>query len=65
MKYNLFEINERLQNGEITSEQSHKELLILHGVVCSSCEDIPKESYYPGMTCKECNQPFRIVKNKQ
>jgi hypothetical protein len=37
----------------------------LYGVGCSSCEDIPKESYYPGMTCKECNQPFRIVKNKQ
>ena len=32
MKYNLFEINERLQNGEITSEQAHKELLILFDV---------------------------------
>ena len=29
MKYNLFEINERLQNGEITSEQAYKELLVL------------------------------------
>lgn len=45
MKYNLFEINERLQNGEITSEQAHKELLILFDVVgqseqlvCSNCD---------------------------
>ena len=29
MKYNLFEINERLQNGEITSKQAYKELLVL------------------------------------
>ncbi len=36
MKYNLFEINERLQNGEITSEQAHKELLILFDVVGQS-----------------------------
>ena len=38
MKYNLFEINERLQNGEITSEQAHKELLILFDVVKPSCD---------------------------
>ena len=42
-----------------------KKQLTLSAVGCSSCEDIPKESYYPGMTCEKCNQPFRIVKNKQ
>ena len=33
MKYNLFKINERLQNEEITPEQARKELLILFDVV--------------------------------
>jgi len=33
MKYNLFEINERLQNEEITPEQARKELLILFDAV--------------------------------
>ena len=33
MKYNLFEINERLQNKEITPEQARKELLILFDAV--------------------------------
>ena len=32
MKYTLFEINERLQNGDTTSEQAKKELLILFNV---------------------------------
>ena len=36
MKYNLFEINERLQNEEITPEQARKELLILFDVVQQS-----------------------------
>jgi hypothetical protein len=36
MKYNLFEINERLQNEEITHEQARKELLILFDVVQKS-----------------------------
>ena len=44
MKYNLFEINERLQNGEITSEQAHKDLLILFDVVGQSEQ----------LVCPEC-----------
>ncbi len=42
-----------------------KKQLSLYGVGCSSCEEIPKESFYLGMTCGECNKPFRVVKNKQ
>ena len=41
------------------------ELFLLYSVGCSSCEEIPKGSFYLGMSCEECNTPFRIVKNKQ
>ena len=39
--------------------------LTLTDVGCSFCEEIPKDSFYLGMTCGECNKPFRAVKNKQ
>ena len=38
--------------------------LALAGVGCSFCEEIPKDSFYLGMSCEECNTPFRVVKNK-
>jgi uncharacterized CHY-type Zn-finger protein len=34
-------------------------------VVCGNCEEIPKDSFYLGMSCDQCNRPFRVVKNKQ
>jgi hypothetical protein len=34
-------------------------------VGCSFCEEIPKDSFYLGTTCKQCNKPFRVVKTKQ
>lgn len=61
MKYNLFEINERLQNEEITPEQARKELLILFDVsvpkgtlVCPNNEQhiVKKESV--GKYCMVC-----------
>lgn len=34
-------------------------------VGCSFCDEIPKDSFYLGQTCEQCNKPFRVVKNKQ
>ena len=42
MKYNLFEINERLRSKKITSEQAHKELLDLFENIDKDVE--PKEN---------------------
>tara|TARA_R110002020_G_C16241595_1_gene769152 strand:- start:324 stop:521 length:198 start_codon:yes stop_codon:yes gene_type:complete len=61
MKYNLFEINERLQNGEITSEQAHKELLILFDVVEQSehyC-DCDKPTLGDNVCPCWCSNPFK------
>jgi hypothetical protein len=63
MKYNLFEINERLQNGEITSEQAHKELLILHGVVVPKgtlceCKKHSLKTNYGFEVCTKCGNEF-------
>jgi hypothetical protein len=65
MKDKIEQICYNLELGCIDWKEASEQLFALYGVGCSSCEDIPKESYYPGMTCEECNQPFRIVKNKQ
>ena len=45
-------------------KEAVNEQFLLHVVGCSSCEEIPKESFYLGMSCEECNTPFRVVKNK-
>ena len=68
MKYNLFKINERLQNGEITSEQAHKELLILFDVVGQS-EQYHCELFDFGrceQKCeKQCNSCYWMESKKQ
>ena len=55
MKYNLFEINERLQNGEITSKQAREELLVLFDVVEQS-EQYHCELYDFGRQKKRCEK---------
>ena len=61
MKYNLFEINERLQNGEITSEQAHKELLGLFDVVGQSEQycDCDKPTLGDNVWTCGCGKPFK------
>jgi hypothetical protein len=59
-----------------TSENKHKKELLnfidkieeqfsLNSVGCSFCDEIPKDSFYLGKTCEQCNKPFRVVKTKK
>jgi hypothetical protein len=62
MKYNLFEINERLQNKEITPEQARKELLNLFDVVGTFfCED--EDLKYTSKKCKEQCDGCKWIEN--
>ena len=57
MKENIFTINNRLQKGEITTEQAKNELLVLFGVVepkgtlCETCNKLDEITI---TLCKEC-----------
>lgn len=58
------EISMVINDAEILY-RNHIEQLTLTNVGCGFCEEIPKDSFYLGQTCKQCNKPFRVVKNKQ
>ena len=60
MKENIFTINERLQSGEITSEQARKELLVLFEVIVPKgtlCECGGTERVGLDCTMKPCKHP--------
>ena len=61
----LNKLNDYYPNETEYNKDLANELFLLYSVGCSSCEEIPKGSFYLGMSCEECNTPFRIVKNKQ